>query len=322
MTTVAEIATKKILAQLEKGTIPWRKPFNSSHKTVSMPQNLKTNTKYSGFNWLQLFCEREEKQYKSPYWLTAKQATELNGYVRKGEHGTPIIWANTTTQICCQACGKAEKKSGARACSTCKSKNLQPEQRASWRYYLVFNLDQIEGIDCPQSTERPVDWDPMNDAERFIKKSGARIQAGGDRAYYSPTFDYIQVPLKADFNSQSGYYATVLHELGHWTGHKDRMNRDFTGRFGSESYAFEELVAELTSAITCEHIGIDGEIENHASYLAGWVKILQEKPGALIEAASKATKAFDYLLDLQAQIIADVTPINTNTQQLTLWEAA
>lgn len=303
---VIEIVTSRIIESLKAGVKPWQKEWKGSPQAAIFPRNLKSKKQYSGFNMAALYFEGIAKGYKSPYWLTVKQSNELGGHIRKGEKGTPILWAKSGgIEMLCDKCEHqfpipGKKTAGAPQCPKCKSKSLSMTQgRFAWRFYLVFNLDQVEGIECPQAGSKAenIIQLPAKPSE-FLKKTGAAIRHGGDRAYYSPSLDFIQLPKPQDFTSVNAYYATALHEVGHWTGHEARLARDFSGRFGESSYAFEELIAELTSAYTCAHLGIDSNLENHASYLASWLKILTEKPGALIEACSKASKAFDYLLEL------------------------
>lgn len=321
-TAVIEIVTARIINSLKAGVKPWVKEWSATGPAYIFPRNLKTNNQYSGINFVSLYCEALDKDYQSPFWLTANQAKEMGGHIRKGEHGTPILWAKSASlEMLCNGCEKQfpTPKKGAAQCPRCKGKDLAlTEGRSSWRFYLAFNLDQVEGVECPQAGNLPTLTGTPAD---FIKNTGAKIRHGGGKAYYSPGLDFIQLPKPQDFTSLPAYYATALHELGHWTGHEDRLNRDFTGRFGQDAYAFEELIAELTSAFSCASLGVPSNLENHASYLDHWLKILAEKPGALIEACSKASKAFEYLQELASTAAAkapegQLTLFSRNTEEV------
>lgn len=303
---VVEIITEKILAALESGVKPWERPWRNGESGLYMGQNLKTGNRYSGINQLQLMLTAAENNYDSQYWLTAKQAQELGGTIRKGEKGTPIIWAAPFQDLKCTRCGHEYKGDREKPCPKCKADDpATGDGGFGWRYYRVFNVEQIDGIDYPKAAPRPVRTGPerCTQAEHILKASGAVIRHGGDRAYYSPGSDRIQLPHLEQFSTSEGYYSTALHELTHWTGHKARLARDFSGRFGDSAYAFEELVAEMGSAYLCAHVGLAPIIEHHASYIDNWIKAIKEKPRALIEACSKASKAYDYVLSL-----ADAVP--------------
>lgn len=295
---VIEIVTERIRNAMKAGVKPWRKEWESNGSTprgLSMqPSNLKTQTRYAGINLMTLFCTQLENQYPTSLWLSGKQAKDLGGNIRKGEKGTPVLWCSPITK--CAECHENLKKDQEQ-CPKCRA---DVYTGSTWRFYTVFNHAQTEGIELPETQAPPElsEFQRIQQAEAFLKKSGARIGHGGDRAYYSPSLDSIQLPWPTQFTSEPAYYATALHELGHWTGHESRMARDFTGSKGASAYAFEELVAELIAAFTSAILGVDSDIENHASYLDHWVKIVEEKPSALIEACSKASKAVDYLMEL------------------------
>jgi len=152
----------------------------------------------------------------------------------------------------------------------------------------------VEGIEIPLKAK----IDPLKEVEKFIIETGAEIQSKEDRTYYSPLYNHINIPNIDSFNDTDNYYSTLLHELSHWTGHEDRLNRDLSGRFGSESYAFEELVTELSSAFLCSYFGINLEKTQHPEYLQSWIRALKEKPSILWKASSKAQEIFDYLLEI------------------------
>jgi antirestriction protein ArdC len=158
--------------------------------------------------------------------------------------------------------------------------------------YTVFNADQVDGLELPAPAERTMN-ESIASCEAFIKAQRAIIKHGGNRAFYVPSADYIQLPELDQFKSSADYYATSLHELSHWTGHESRLNRDFSGRFGNEAYAFEELVAELGSAMLCAHNKIDGQLQ-HANYIASWLKVLKDDPKNILKASALAQKILTF----------------------------
>jgi len=163
--------------------------------------------------------------------------------------------------------------------------------------FLVWNIEQCDGLDHLKPANLPKhDWDSNTQAEALMTSSGAVIEYGGDRAFYAPQPDKIRLPQRDQFKSSDDFYSTAIHELGHWTGHSSRLNRDFGKKFGTDGYAFEELIAEMSCAITKARIGLEGEVTNHASYLESWLKVLKKSPGYLLTAASAASKASDYLV--------------------------
>ncbi|XOV85299.1 MAG: ArdC family protein [bacterium] len=166
------------------------------------------------------------------------------------------------------------------------------------RQFSAFNLDQIDGIEEPNA-ERLLQASPKENpkADTFIARTGAQIQFGAFSPCYIPTSDTIRCPERARFKSAGDYYATLTHELTHWTAHKSRLARDLSGKFGDASYAAEELVAELGSAFICADLGIQGTLQEHASYLDHWIEILKADERAIVSAASLASKAHQYLMD-------------------------
>lgn len=173
--------------------------------------------------------------------------------------------------------------------------------------YTVFNADFIDGlpVDEVQPVTKP-EFQSIEECEKFISTIGADIRFGGDRAFYSPSQDFIQLPEKHDFKSNADYYATALHELSHWTGHDTRLNRDFSKskRFGDNAYAFEELVAELGAAMLCAHNKIDGQLQ-HASYIQSWLKVLKQDNRAILKASAEAQKILDYLVKVDEVELAE-----------------
>ena len=267
---IYESVTARILADLENGTAPWVKPWTGD----CMPYNAVSQRAYSGVNVLLLWATASAAGYDVPGWVTFKQAKELGGHVRKGEHGTGIIYAK---QII--------KNEG----------TDEQETFSMMRGYTVFNVAQCEGLPdrlYPRPAEVP-EHERIARADRFISAVGATVHHGGGRAFYRISADEIHLPEMGAFKSPADYYATSLHEHGHWTGHKSRLDRDFAS-FDKHELAMEELVAEMTAAFLGAHLGIPAKLQ-HSEYIAGWISLLKDRNRAIFTAASKASKAADYL---------------------------
>lgn len=270
-----------IIAKMEAGVRPWAKPWTSRPGSLTVPHNIKGRA-YRGANVFWLWLAQEANGYEHPVWLTYKQAADMGGNVRKGEKGTPVFfWSRSTVK---------DKATG--------------EEKATFfaKSYTVFNVAQCEGIELPAAPEPAPEGERMAAAEALIAATGARIQHGGDRAFYVPSRDYIQLPAFADFVNPDAYYSTAFHEIGHWTGHESRLNREYGKRFGDDAYAFEELVAELTAAFVCGSQGFASiERDDHAAYLANWIRVLKADSKAFVTAASAAQKAADLILASAAE---------------------
>ncbi|MBJ7439290.1 MAG: DUF1738 domain-containing protein [Sphingopyxis sp.] len=275
--------TSRIIAELEEGRLPWVQPWDGAACGCSMPQNRGTGRKYSGINVLILWAEVVAKGYASQRWLTYRQAEAAGGNVRRGEKGTVICYADRFTP-------KAEQEQA-------RSDDRAARQVAFLKRFVVFNVDQCEGL--PDDYTVPmVSPDPVlaiSEADALIKASGARVNIGGGEAFYSPSHDFVQVPPQAAFHEPVNWYRTALHELGHWTGHGSRLDRNQKGGFGSEAYAKEELVAEMAAAFACAALGIAPTVR-HSDYIASWLSVLRDDEKAIFRAASQASKASDYLL--------------------------
>ncbi|MGQ5486156.1 DUF1738 domain-containing protein [Photobacterium damselae subsp. piscicida] len=274
-----QIVTDRIIAALENGVKPWACPWDKTQQCDMLPVNFKTKAQYSGVNILLLWSEIVAKGYSSLYWLTYKQAAELGGNVIKGQKGTTIIYYKLWEK---------ENEDGTE------------EKIPMLKSFSVFNLDQIENIEKPAVTvseerTKHSDFEVMANVEETIQKTGAVINHLGVRAFYSPSQDMITMPQQDRFQSSSDYYATLLHELTHWTAHKSRLDRTLKGKFGSKDYAFEELVAELGAAFCCADLGVFGDIQ-HESYIASWLTALQNDKKYIFKAASLASKAHQFLL--------------------------
>lgn len=263
---IAQTITDNIIKQLEAGTAPWVRPWHSHG--ADAPYNPVAKRYYNGINFIQLSMTPAS----SHYWCTYKQAQDVGAQVRKGEKGTQVIYFSPLV---------------------IQDKKTNEEKKIPMlKTYVVFNADQIDGLELPKSEER-TEIQTIESCEEFIKTQRAELKFGGNRAFYVPSMDYIQLPDRDQFKSTSDYYATALHELSHWTGHESRLKRDFSGRFGNEAYAFEELVAELGSAMLCAHLKIDGQLQ-HASYIESWLKVLKDDPKNILKASALAQKILDY----------------------------
>jgi len=273
--------TDQMIAMIEAGTRPWSKSWNGS--TAPKIPLRSTGVPYRGINVLTLWVAAMTNGYASPHWLTFKQALALGGCVRKGEKGTTVCYADRFTP-------KAEAEQA-------RGKDREARTVAFLKRFTVFNVDQCEGLP-DDMIAAPVATDPVlavAEADAIIKKSGARFNIGGDAAFYSPAHDFVQVPPQAAYHEPVNWYRTALHELGHWTGHPSRLDRDQKGSFGSQPYAREELVAEMAAAFTCASLGIAPTVR-HSDYIASWLSVLRDDEKAIFRAASAASKAADYLL--------------------------
>ena len=280
--------TERIIADLEQGVRPWMKPWHAEHAAGRISRPLRHNgVPYRGVNTLLLWGEAMVKGYAAPIWMTFKQAQEFNAHVRKGEHGSLVVFANTVTRT-----------------ETNESGEDVEREIPFMKGYTVFNCEQIEGLPAIyySQPENPLPLaERIGHADRFMTSTGAVIRHGGDRAFCAPGPDHIQLPPFEAIRDKESYYATALHELTHWTKHERRLDRDFgRQKFGDAGYAREELVAELGAAFLCADIGIKPEIRaDHADYIGHWLKVLTEDKRAIFSAAAHAQRAADYLNGLQ-----------------------
>ena len=276
--------TARIITELETGRLPWVQPWGKSGATgPGLPRNALTARNYSGVNVLILWGAVIEHGWPSQSWLTFRQAQEAGGCVMKGEHGVTVVYADRFTP-------EAEKE---------RARRDGDEARAVpfLKRFTVFNVAQCEGLraglasDPAPLPEREI----VPVAEDVIAASGVDFRIGGDRAFYAPDPDFVQVPPQPAFFQQINYYRTCLHELTHATGHPKRLGRDLKNSFGSKDYAREELVAEMGSAFLCAALGIAPTVR-HADYIGSWLEVLREDSRAIFRAANAATKAADWLL--------------------------
>jgi len=269
--------TDRIIARLESGVIPWRRPWRAGRA----PANFKTKRRYSGINAVLLAMGG----YKCPYWLTWNQVKELGGRVSKGEHATKIIfWKDIEVGL------EEEQESGVVESKTKRIPFV--------RFYRVWNLEQTEGIEIPEEKEPGERNEPLSACEVIVEQMPNRpkIIHRKQSAYYNPSRDYINMPEFNSFEDSQAYYSTLFHELVHATGHRSRLDRP--GSKDRDSYSKEELIAEIGAAFLCAEAGIqDKTLDDSASYICGWLSVLKEDKRVLLTAASAAQMAADYILD-------------------------
>ena len=288
---VKQIITDRIVGMLERGEVDsnittadrfCKNAFSFLSKLKARPTNAKTDAGYNGINFLMLSLTAADEGYSTNKWLTFKQASEMGGQVRKGQRGTLGVYYNKQSSMTENEDGESEEKS-----------------YSFLKGFYLFNLDQIDGLDHLRVLEGGRDSVASNEEiDAFLQSSGAEIKHGNHvQPCYMPSADFISMPKQDIFKTDADYYATMVHELAHWTGHESRLNREYGKRFGDHAYAMEELTAELCAAMLCGHFQIiDGTIESHASYLSNWLAAIKENSGAIITAASAASKAFDFLV--------------------------
>lgn len=271
MSKVETIVTEKFIEALENGVCPWQKPW----KAGSVPVNMVSKKAYRGINLFLLSLS----PYSSSFWGTYKQVAAKGGNVKKGEKSTLIIfWKMLISK---------DKKTG--------DKKTVP----MLRYYNVFNADQCEGLDLDEGASEGLDFNPIEAAEDlafdFADRENVALKFQGNAACYVPSLDEVRMPSKETFVSEGAYYSTLFHEFAHSTGHSSRLNRLDNSSFGSDPYAKEELIAELSAAFVCADLGIDNTFDNSAAYLQSWIKKLKGDSTLLISASSKAAKAFQLI---------------------------
>lgn len=280
--------TAKIIADLEQGVRTWMKPWSGANAEGRVTLPLRHNGEpYRGINILLLWGEALACGYTSNRWMTYRQADELGAHVRKGQHGTLVVYADRLIR-------KEESESGEEI----------ERQIPFMKGYTVFNVEQIEGLAAEyygRPTPAVEKMHLIEAAESFFTATGATFLHGGNMAYYAPGPDVIRLPHAEAFKDAESYAATKAHELTHWTRHKSRLDRNFEcKRFGDEGYSREELVAELGAAFLCVSLGITPEPrEDHAAYIGHWLKALKEDKRAIFSAAAHAQRAVDYLQALQ-----------------------
>lgn len=278
----AEI-TNQLIAAIEadpgKPSLPWRRGAGP----LQLPVNSLTGKAYSGINVLNLWVMAELRDYATPLWATYRQWAERGAQVRKGEKASTVIFYKEFEVEADLAEGDDGKRRVARASH-------------------VFNAAQVDGFELPQAAEDLGPVARLAKADRFVSATGARIEHSGDRAYFRADTDHIQMPSEGLFTGtktmtrDEGYYATLVHELVHWTGPSHRLDRQMGKRFGDKAYAAEELVAEIGAAFLCAELGITQTVRaDHAQYLANWLQLLKDDSRAIFTAAARASQAVTYL---------------------------
>ncbi|UWU26208.1 ArdC family protein (plasmid) [Rhizobium sp. CB3060] len=284
--------TDRIVADLEKGVRPWVQPWSAANLSGRVSRPLRHNGQpYTGLNVLLLWSESVASGFDSVTWMTLRQANELGAHVRKGETGATVVYASRFTKTETNAGGDAVERD-------------IPFLKA----YTVFNCDQIDGLadhyySRPEPIAKPLER--IEHADRFFDNTGAVVRYGGDKAYYSPVSDHIQLPRPEQFRDMASFVATRAHETLHWVGGPARLNRDLS-RYHKDrrERAFEEMLVELGAAMICADLGIVPELEprpDHAAYIQSWAEILGSDKRAIFNAAAHAQRAVAYLHDLQPQ---------------------
>ena len=288
--------TNKIIAELEAGRVPWVQPWGTAvaRAPLAMPKNASTSRQYSGVNVLILWGAVIEQGFTGQSWLTFRQALSLGGHVRKGERGTTVVYADRFIP-------DDEKK---RAAESGEDAQAIPFLKR----FTVFNTDQCDELPDEIATVAPPPPPGMIEprVETLIKATGIDFRIGGNRAFYVPSGDYVQVPPPAAYFEPINWHRTALHELGHASGHHSRLNRDLSGAHGSKKYAFEELIAELCAAFSCASLGIVPTVR-HADYIGSWLEVLREDNRAIVRAASQASKATEWLLSFLSEPFASAS---------------
>ena len=285
--------TDQIIAAMSQST-DWVMPWHG--KTTGIPKNVATKKSYTGVNILALWSAASDRGYSSPLWGTYKQWQSLGAQVRKGEKAQTIVFYKSFEQEAKNA-ATGDQETG----------KEDTVKRFILKASTVFNADQVEGLEISKDEKEAVDvLFQLEKVEAFIAKIGAKITYGSTSAFYQISDDLIAMPEQGKFietetrSALEAYYGTLLHELGHWTGHQQRLNRIIpSSRFGSQSYAIEELVAELASAFLCAELGVSAAPrQDHANYIANWLNVLKDDKRAIFYAARQATVAVEYLNSL------------------------
>ena len=288
--------TNQIVSHLEKGVRAWVRPWNAEHAAGRITRPLRHNGKpYSGINVLSLWASAMAQNFAAPIWMTFKQASELDAHIRKGEKGSLVVYADSITRR------ETDEKTG----------DEIDREIPFLKGYTVFNVEQIEGLPevyYAKAAPTLVPVARIDHAEKYFAALGATIRHAGNHAFYSISADAIQMPPFESFRGADSYYATLAHECTHWTGSKARLDRDFGGhRFGSEGYAVEELVAELGAAFLCADLELALEPrEDHASYIATWLKVLAADNRAVFTAAAHAQRAAEFINSRAVEAAAQV----------------
>jgi antirestriction protein ArdC len=290
--TIHRMVTERMIAALQRGTVPWHKPWQAA---AGRPRSMSTGRLYRGVNVFLLGMTAADEGYRSPFWGTYRQISDLGGQVRKGESSTLVVfWKQAQTE-------RRDLQTG----------ELAIKSVPVLRYYRVFNAAQSDRLPdrfYPAPGKHALISQPQAVLDGYLVDGPKLVHLAGDRADYHPATDTIRLPLRAQFQSAEGYYGTAFHEAGHSTGHPERLNRPGIAafdHFGSGQYAKEELVAQMTSSMLCAETGVDTPdvFDQSASYIAGWLHALDDDKRLVITAAAQAQRASDLIAEPERQAI-------------------
>jgi antirestriction protein ArdC len=274
--------TDAIVAAIESGIGQYRMPWSIRQDKGFSPISVGSGKPYRGINTLVLWAQSQSKGYSSALWGTYKQWSELGGQVRKGEHGSPVVyWGTYDKQTDEEEDGRLNRGLFAKG-------------------FTVFNIEQVDNCKLPNRLEPKLNHNErVAHAESFFAATGVTIRDGGNRACYRPdTPEAVYMPGFDQFADSVNYYSVLAHECSHWTSHASRCDRQLGKRFGDDAYAVEELIAELGSAYTMARLELELTPRNdHAQYLQSWLRVLKADKRAIFTAASKAQQAADFLME-------------------------
>ena len=277
--------TEEIIAGIEHGPGDWRAPWHHNGTSIARPSNLGSGKRYRGINTVALWVAAMNRGYADGLWGTYRQWAAAGAQVRKGERATTVVFWK---QIESGGGDALEDDDGGR-------------KKMFARAFSVFNVSQVDGFTPPPAVLLP-EADRLADAEAFINNLGIQTVFGGSEAFYRPSTDTVQMPTFERFSDPASFYGVWLHETGHASGAKHRLDRDLSGRFGTASYAAEECCVEILSGLILADLGIAHHPRpDHAAYIASWLKVLKDDPRAIFTAASKAQQAADWMWMQQPQ---------------------
>ena len=302
----AERVAAELIEQLRQGTSPFQQPW-TPEMGLDTPYNPITGNTYRGGNALALMM----RPHQDPRWMTYNQAQEAGAQVRKGEKGVGLIRIVTHSE-------RNVKDENGKTLKDAQGKPLKEQVRLAAPYvrgFTVFNAEQIDGL--PALEKKAAVFPDHERAEKLLAASGANIEhKPGNRAFYSPGLDKIVLPAKEQFHSDGAYYATALHELGHWTGHESRLNRPMMVEFGTPAYAREELRAETASLMMTRELGVPYDPEQHAAYVGAWIKELENDPAEILNASRDAAKIKDFVMALEQNIAQEKPAVGAETAKI------